>query len=167
MLKFALCAVGLLISAGLVSGNAQSVAGQPESFRKEAPGLQTAVNEVINSTVPGQAVLQGAKATYLDGYGIVVTLEAILEQPRNPFSSPKTPAEVRKLVTERRKQVQDKYTALLKQRVPLLQSVGDGESLAVIVHLLNTNPADLPDLPAQLILSLKKQDGSAVTFREY
>jgi len=52
----------------------------------------------------------------------------------------------------------DKLTSLLKQKVPALESIGPAESVAIILNLLNTNPADLPDMPSQIILSLKKQD---------
>ena len=131
---------------------------QSDKLRKETPALQLAINDVINNTVPGFGLLTPSRATYLEGYGLVVTLEVSLEPTRNPFSSPKTPAEVRTVVSQRRKEIKDKLAALLKQRVAAIESIEAAESVAVIVHLLNTNPADLPDVPLQLVLSVKKQD---------
>ncbi len=154
----------LVFSAAVL---AQDPKAQLEMFRRETPGLQAAVNDVINSTAPGMSLLQSAKAAYLEGFGVVITLEASLEPPRNPFSSVKTPAEVRSAVTERRKIVTQKLEALLKQRTGGLQSLGPSESLAVVVHLFNSNPADLPDLPSQVVFSVKKQDPTRVSIREF
>jgi hypothetical protein len=142
-----------------LASSAQTPFGGPQADRlkKESQPLQSAINDVINNTVPGFGLLTPSRATYLEGYGLVVTLEVSLEPTRNPFSSPKTPAEVRNIVSQRRKEIRDKLTALLTERVASLESVGPAESVAVIVHILNTNPADLPDVPAQLVLTMKKQ----------
>jgi hypothetical protein len=140
-----------------------------EKIKKDTVALQNAVNDVVGTAVPGFGVLQGAKATYLEGYGFIVTLELALEPPRNPFSF-KSADEVRATVTQRRKDTVEKLTNLLKQRTPALESIAPAESATVIVYLLNANPADLPDLPAQLVLSVKKQEavaGRAVNLREY
>src|SRR5256885_15204702 len=76
----------------------------PEKIKKDVDVLQMAVNDAVNKTVPGFGVLQGAKGTYLDGYGVVVTVEVALEPPRNPFSGlGRTANEVRTLVNQRRK----------------------------------------------------------------
>jgi hypothetical protein len=126
------------------------------------------VEEAVNSLVPGPAgVMEKPRAAYLEGYGIVVSLQASFEPTRNPFSSPKTPAEVRKIVNERKKAVQENLEKLLKERVAKMQSIGETESLAIALHLLNSNPADLPDLPAQLLLTVKKVDPTQVTVRAF
>lgn len=137
---------------------------QSDKLKKETPSLQGAVNDVISNTVPGFSLLQPSKATYLEGYGLVVMLEVSLEPTRNPFSSSKTPAEVRTIVTQRRKEIRDKLVELLKQRVAAIESVGPADSVTIIVYIINTNPADLPDLPSQLVLRMKKQD--ALDFQE-
>jgi hypothetical protein len=148
-----------LLLSGLASAQAPFGTGaQRESFRKESPSFQTAINDVINTTVPGIGLIAPSRATYLEGYGLVVTLEVSLEPTRNPFSSVKTPAEIRTIVTQRRMEIRDKLKTLIKQRAASMESIGPGESIAVIVHLLNSNPADLPDMPSQLVLSMKKQD---------
>jgi hypothetical protein len=137
-------------------------------FKKEAAGLQAAVEEAVNSLVPGPAgVLERPRATYLEGYGIVVSLQASFEPTRNPFSSPKTPAEVRSIVNERRKLVQERLEKLIKERVAKMKSVDESESLTVALHLFNSNPADLPDFPSQLVLTAKKQDPTVVIAREF
>jgi hypothetical protein len=170
----------LLMSAGI--GVAQvplSNKPQADALRKETPPLQGAINDVISGTVPGFSLLQPSKATYLEGYGLVIMLEVSLEPTRNPFSSSKTPEEVRTIVTQRRKEIKEKLVELLKQRVAAIDSVGPADSVSIIVYILNTNPADLPDLPSQVVLSMKKQDAldfqnkkiadlsSRVTIREF
>jgi hypothetical protein len=150
----------ILLLAGLAAGQTPfGPGGRQETFRKESPSLQAAINDVINTTVPGIGLIAPARATYLEGYGLIVTLEVSLEPTRNPFSSVKTPAEVRTIVTQRRAEIREKLRTLIKQRVPSMESIGPAESVAVIVHMLNTNPADMPDIPLQLVLSMKKQDG--------
>src|SRR2546427_522167 len=124
---------------------------QMEKFRKEAVVLQEGINDAVQSAVPGFALLQKANGVYIDGCGAVFTLEMSLEPTRNPFSSPKTPTEVRTIVTERRKAVKEKLVQLVQQKAASLDSVQPTDSITVVLNLLNTNPVDLPDLPSQLI----------------
>ena len=140
-----------------------------EMIRKDVASVQNSVNEAVNGAVPGFGVLQSAKGAYLDGYGIVVSVEVALETTRNPFSGIRTPAEIRTTVDARRKQVTEKLTDFLKQRVRGLESIGPAESVAIIANLLNTNPADLPDLPSQIVFSVKKEDAASgrINIREY
>jgi len=163
MVKFALCFLVLSASA---FGQAQPAI---EKMNKDALLLQGAVNDVISTTIPIGPALQNAKAAYLEGYGVVVSLEVALEPPRLPFGGVKSPEEVRKTVSQRRKDVIEKLTNLLKQRTPTLESLASTESVAVVLNLLNTNPADTPDLPTQIILSVKKQDADSgrINVREY
>ncbi len=139
-----------------------------DKVKKDAVQFQGEVNDLIASA-SGILILQSAKATYLDMYGVVVTVEVALERPRNPFSASRPPEELRTVVGERRQQIQTMLTAFLKQRVPRLDSVGATQSVAVIVHLMNTNPADVPNLPSQLIFSVRKQDAvsSQIQVREF
>lgn len=141
---------------------------QLDKVKKDAVQFQGEVNDLIASA-PGILILQSAKATYLDMYGVVVTVEVALERPRNPFSASRPPKELRTVVGERRQQIQTMLSAFLKQRVPSLESVGPTQSVAVIVHLMNTNPADVPNLPSQLIFSVRKQDAvsSQIQVREF
>ena len=108
--------------------------------------------------------MQGAKGTYLEGYGIVITLEVALDPPRNPFSGlGRTSADVRTAVAQHRKDTEERLKSLLKEKTPAIDSLLPNESATIIVYLLNTNPADLPDLPSQLVLSVKKQEAAAGT----
>ena len=147
--------------------SSQTDKAQVDRFKKEAAALQAATDEAINSATPGMGVLQPAKATYLEGYGVVVTVEAALVPNRNPFASPISSADSRKMVAERRTQVRQKLEELIKQRAAALSSVGAEESLAIILYLLNSNPADVPDLPAQMVFTAKKQNPTQVTVREF
>lgn len=157
--------LSVLIFAGSVW--AQTDKERVDLFKKEAPILQAAVEEAVNSLIPGPGVLERPRATYLEGYGVVVSLQASFEPTRTIFSSPKTPAEVKRIVNERRKAVQEKLEMLLKERVATMQSIGGAESLSIALHLLNSNPADLPDFPAQILLTVKKQDPARVIVREF
>jgi hypothetical protein len=141
---------------------------QIDVFKRDAAPLQAAVEEAINSVVPGPAgVLEHAKATYLEGYGVVVSVEASLEPTRTPFSSPKTPSEIRTIVAQRRKAVQEKLETLLKERTLKMQSIGETEALTIAFHLFNSNPADLPNLPSQVVFTVKKQDPTHVIIQEF
>jgi hypothetical protein len=163
MLRLALC---LLMLSEIGFGQSQP---PMEKVKKDVSSLQSAVNDVINVTIPGWGVLQGAKAAYLEGYGVVVNMEVAFDSPRSPFDGLRNPQEVRTTTSQRRKEVMDKLTTLLKQRVPALESIGPTESVAIILNLLNTNPADMPDMPSQIILSVKKQEAAAarINIREY
>ncbi len=162
MLRLILCFL-------LISGSAFAQVQPPaEKIKKDIESLQNGVNDVVGTTIPGFGLLQGAKGTYLDGYGVVVTVEVALEPPRNPFTGIRSPAEVRTAVNKHRKDIVEKLTALLKQRAPALESVGAAEAATVIVYILNTNPADVPDLPAQLVFTAKKDPAvGSVSLREY
>lgn len=153
----------VLLMMLLASGAfAQTDKAQLEVFKKEAIPLQAAVDEAVNSLVPGPAgVLEHAKATYLPGYGVVVSLEASFEPGHTPFSSPKSPAEVRTIVEKRRRDVQAKLEQLLKDRVGKMQSLGAMESLTIALHLFNSNPVDISNLPSQLVLTIKKAEPDA------
>jgi len=150
--------------SGVLYGQAQPV---PEKIKADVKSVQNAVNDIVGLSLPGWGVLQGAKGAYLEGYGIVANVEVAFDSPANPFSPQKTPEEIRKTATQKRGEVQEKLTNVLKEKVPLLESLAPGESVAVIVNVLNTNPAYVSDMPAQIILSAKKQDSSQVKVVEY
>jgi hypothetical protein len=124
------------------------------AFKKERVQLQEAVDSLVIST--GAQVLYRSRAAYLEGYGVVVSLEIVLEGPQNPFSGFKPPKELQALIAQRKKDVQDKMTALMKQRVSTLDSIGATESLTIVIHILNANPVDVPDLPVQVVMTAKK-----------
>src|SRR5262249_48955635 len=140
---------------------------QWDLFKKESGPLRPAIDDIVNASLPGRGVAESAKATYLEGYGPVFMIEASLEPTRNPFTAAKTAEEVRKTVMERRKAIETKLEALLKQRVATLQSVGPADSLTVVLYLFNSNPVDVPDLPSQIVFTVKKQAPAQVNIRAF
>lgn len=136
-----------------------------DHFKKDRPTLQVDVDEVVNPAVT--RISRNSMASYLDGYGVVVVLEVLLELPPNPFSSPKTGEQLRSSVERRQKEIKEKVSEFLKQRIVKIESVGPTESLTVVVHMLNVTRADAPDLPSQLVISVRKDAPTQVNIKEF
>ncbi len=132
---------------------------QVDAFKKEMIPLQTAVETAVSPVV---ARIYSLKVSYLDDYGIVVSMDVALELPPNPFSTPRTSEQVKATVTQRRKDLQNRLSDVLKTQIVKSASIEDSESLAVIVHLLPTTRADAGDQPTQLVLSVKKASPTQV-----
>lgn len=128
------------------------------AFKRQTAAIQAAVNDVVNSTVPGYALVQPTRSVYLEGFGVIFTLEVSLEEPRSPFFSPKSPEQVRALVGQRLKDIRGKLMDVVQQKTSTIASLPPAESVVIVMYLANYNPADLPDLPATIVTSLKKQD---------
>jgi hypothetical protein len=156
--------VSLLLTSTFVYGQTQAA---PDKIRDDIKTVQNAVNDVVGLSVPGWGVLQGAKGAYLKGYGIVLNIEVAFDPPVNPFSPQKSPEDVRTSATQKRGEVQAKLANVLKQKLPLLTSLNQGDSVAIILNILNTNPVYMPDMPSQIVLSAKKQDAQRVSVDEY
>jgi hypothetical protein len=139
---------------------------QFDTFKKEAASLRGAIDDAVSSIVPGRSFLDSAKATYLEGYGAVLTLEASLGPTRTPFGA-LTPQDVQKTVKERHEAITKRLEAVLKKNAGVMKSLGQNESVTVVLYLLNSNPADVPDLPSQILFTVKKQDPAQVIIREY
>jgi hypothetical protein len=154
----------VLLASGTLYGQNQPA---PEKIKADVASVQNAVNDVVGLSIPGWGILQGAKGAYLDGYGIVLNVEVAFDPPITPFTPRKSPEEVRKTSTQKRAEVQGKLTNIVKEKLPLLSSLAPGDSVAVILNILNTNPAYTPDMPTQIVLSAKKQDAEHVAVREY
>src|ERR1051325_1809312 len=131
-------------------------------FRKEAPGLQQSVDQTARE-VPGASILQTSKATYIEEFGIVVSLEVALETPRNPFGDANAD---RGNLADKQRQLKDKMRQLLTKKAATLQTVGPEQSIVIVVHLFNSNPVDNPNLPKQFMFMVKKSDHTRVTVRE-
>jgi hypothetical protein len=139
-----------------------------ETFRKEALTLGAAVDSAVSAAVPGRSPFQsGAKATYLEGYGAVVTIETALEGPRNPFTSPKTPAETRAIMTQRLANLQQALEKLLQERTAKLESLASTDSISLVVYIFNANPGDAPDFPSQVVVTAKKEDPTHVKVQKF
>ena len=150
-----------------ISGFAQSDKARVDLIKKETASLRAVVQDAISSLAPNAETLESPKATYLEGYGVVVTLYVKLgPRPGNPFNGFKSPQEIKAGAEKGRKDLQEKMEALLKQRSGTMESVSTNESVSIVIYLLPI-PADLPELPAQLILTAKKQDPTTVTLREF
>src|SRR5262249_9089416 len=134
--------------------------------KRESSNIATGVDKVISAAVPNTRPFQTAKATYLDGYGLVVTIETALEPPRNIFSQPKTPAEARTTINQRLSDLEEGIKGLLKDRTGTLQSISDNESITVVVYISNFNP-DVPNFPTQVVFTAKKEDPAHVTTRTF
>ncbi len=139
-----------------------------ETFRKEALTFGAAVDSAVSAAVPGRSPFQsGAKATYLEGYGAVITIETALEAPRNPFSSPKTEAENRAEMKQRLETLQQVLEKLLKERAGKLESVASTDSITLVVYIFNANRGDAPDFPSQIVFTTKKEDPSGVKVQKF
>jgi hypothetical protein len=134
-------------------------------FRKEKAPLESAVDALVSSA--GAQVMQRSHAAYIEEYGIVVTLEVVFEQPQGIFGTPKPPAELRSLIAQRRASLQEKLTTFVKQRVATTDAIDSTAYLSIVVHVLNANPAEVPNLPQQIVTTVKKDSPQQPSFREY
>jgi hypothetical protein len=145
----------------LLAGGPQTPA---DSFKKEMVSLQADFDKLANDL--GARTMSPGRASFIEGYGVVVSLDVALEPPRNALSlfggTASTPQSVVANVKDRRKKITDQITVLIKQKVVSLNSVPPEGSLAIAVHLQNYNPADVPDLPRQLVFTVSKANPQMV-----
>ena len=133
-------------------------------FRKEGPAFQRVVDQAVGE-VSGVSLLQTSKASYIEEFGVVVTLEVALEQQINPFNVDAR-AERRSVLTERQQRLRDKMKQLLTQKAASLRVPADDQFVAIVVHIFNTNPVDSPNLTQQIMIMVKKNAPSNVIVRE-
>jgi hypothetical protein len=136
-----------------------------DAFKREMGPLQTSVDTTVAST--GAQITRTAQATYIEGYGVVVMLEVAFEAPPGIFTTPKPAAELRKLVEQRRADLQEKLKLFVTQRVGTADSLDGSESLSVVVNVLNTTPAAVPKLPVQIQVTAKKGSQQPASYREF
>ena len=154
--------LALLLAAAL-----QTPSSQLDVFKKEMAPLQSAIDAVISGTGAQVTPSGRSRAAYIEGYGVIVSLEVAFDAPQGIFDTPKKPAEVRTLVAKRRKDIKDKLSAFLTQHVATTDSIGPTDSMAIVIHVLNTTPADIPNLPLQIVMSAKKDSPQQIAFREF
>ena len=94
-------------------------------------------------------------------------MEIAFDSPANPFTGNKSPEEVRATAAQKRKEIQEKLLNVLKQKTASLDSIAPTESVAIILNVLNTNPAYVPNMPSQIIFSVKKQDAAHPSIKVY
>jgi len=105
-------------------------------------------------------LLQPAKGSYLEGYGVVFTLETNLSTLRylTPFTpGPYTDKEIKDARAEkaaRTKEVEALVKNLLRDHGAGLNFLNPDDNVAVVVHLYNVN--EHRGLPTQLIVQGKK-----------
>jgi hypothetical protein len=138
---------------------------QATIFKKDMAPLQSAVEGVVSST--GVQILEKPRAAYIDGYGIVITTYVAIEPPQGIFGTPKPPKELQAAVAQRRRELQDKLKTWVKKQVLITDSIGASDSLAVVIHVLNGNPVDLPNMPVQILVVAKKDSQQEPLFREF
>ena len=127
---------------------------------EQALALTAAIDARLGAIVP--TVFQEAKATYLEDYGLVVTAEVALAPPRNPFVGPGDPDLIRSQSVARLDALEDGAVEVLGEQVPEIDGLTAEERVTLVIYLINPNPVDLPDLPAQLVLAVRKSDADAL-----
>jgi hypothetical protein len=168
----------VLVFASTVAAQTPFNTASANNLKKETPPLQAAVDGVMNTTVPG-LLMEPSKVAYIDGYGLVITLKIALLMPRSPFNAVTSPADIKRVAAQRRKEIKEKLVQLLVERAAKIDSIAASESISIVVFINNYNPVDLPDLPSHVVFSIKKQDAldyasktisdltSRITVREY
>jgi hypothetical protein len=136
-----------------------------DAFKREMAPLQTSVDSTVAST--GAQITRTAQATYIEGYGVLVMLEVAFEAPQGIFTTPKPAAELRKLVEQRRADLQEKLKLFVTQRVGTTDSLEASESFTIVVNVLNTTPAAVPKLPVQIQVTAKKGSQQPSSYREF
>jgi hypothetical protein len=122
----------------------------------EAANLERTVDSMVGQLVPN--VFRNARATYLEGYGVIVTIEVALDVPRTPFTSSRSPADVRESALGRIASIRQGAIGLVGNEAPGIEGLLPEEMVSVVVYMVNPNPVDLADLPGQIVVSARKQD---------
>ncbi len=136
-----------------------------DAFKKEMTPLQNESDNLVRET--GSSLMSGSRAMLIEGYGVIVSVEVAFEPPSNPLFPSATSKElVLAHVRDRQKEIKSRITALIKQRITSMESIGEDESLTIVVHLDNYNPLFVPNLPKQLVFSAKKSAPQLVTYKE-
>lgn len=135
--------------------NYTAIKGQMEIF-------ETVLNTALKQRYNQQRfmLLQPAKGTYLEGFGVVFTLETNLSTLRylTPFTpGPYTDKEIKDARAEkaaRTKEVEALVKSLLRDHGAGLNFLKPDDNVAVVVHLFNVS--EHKGLPTQLIVQGKK-----------
>ena len=140
-----------------------------DAFKKDVGSLQSEIEKLVNDT--GARTMLAPRAGFVEGYGVVVSLEVALEPPRNLLfpgtsSGGAASTDVKKSMSDRQKTIKDQLTSLMKRSVVSMESIGVESALTVVIHLLNTNPGLVPDLPRQLVFTVKKASPQMVSYKE-
>lgn len=173
--------IRLVLFTAMLAWTTTSVyAAQHLKLDDRIAAFETAVDDAISEIVPGP-MLQYSKAAYLEGYGLVLTMEVALVRPSNPFSASTSDTQTRLASEQRHESLKERAAELLSEQVAKLDGLTPDEKVSLVINVLNTNPAIVKDLPAQLVITATKQDAvdfssgaisesdfnARVTIREY
>ena len=78
-----------------------------DEFLQAAPNITSSLNAVADEVVRGP-LLQKAKATLLDDYGMILTLEVLLDEPPSPFVRRRPVDSIRRLSAARLRTLKDR-----------------------------------------------------------
>jgi transposase len=143
-----------------------------DSLTRDARAIQLALDEQALSadvtkatkllaTVVGQDIEEGTDGVFRILRGVApdrVTIEVGLDVPRNPFSASRPIEDVRRSATGRVSSIRQSAIDVLANEAVRIDGLESAETVTVIVYTVNPNPVDLPDLPDQIVISVRKQD---------
>jgi hypothetical protein len=132
------------------------------TIKKQTQLFETVMNTAVRQQfgAPFQ-MLQEARGSYLEGYGVVFTLEVNLYPMRwrSPFSggeySEKEIATARTQILARMKEMETLIRDVLRNHGMSLDFVPPNENVSVVVHLFSQ--VEHKDMPTQLAVQAKKQ----------
>src|SRR5258708_10467346 len=136
---------------------------QPDyaAIKRQTQLFETVLNTAVQQRFEQPfLILQETKGAYLEGYGVVFTLEVNLSpmRYRTPFAaspySEKELAAARAQKLARIKEMETLIRDLLRDHGMGLEFVPPGDHVAVVVHLFNQ--AEQKDLPSQLTGQVEK-----------
>jgi len=144
---------------------AQPPATDYAALRGQMRVLEKVVDEILGQTFSSPfGLLEKTKGAYLEGFGVVFTLQVNLYSLRitNPMAvRPLTPEELEKVQQIKRERIatiKRVLPRLLADHTGSLRALKEEDSVAVVVHLFDVNPPAGKPLPAQLVLQVKKLD---------
>jgi hypothetical protein len=159
-LKYVL--VFLFAATAAVAQQAPPPALDFAAIKRETQLFETVLNTAVQQRFEQPfLLLQETKGAYLEGYGVVFTLEVSLYpmRLRTPFAaapySDKELVNARTQKLQRTKEMETLIRDLLRDHGMGLRSLPPDESIAVVVHLFNQT--EQRDMPTQLAVQVKKQ----------
>ncbi len=155
-------ALSLIVLALLAPAPSRAQAHDYTAIKQQLELFETVLNTALKQRYDQQRfmLLQPAKGTYLEGFGVVFTLETNLSTLRylTPFTpGPYTDKEIkdaRAEKTARTKEVEAMVKGLLRDHGAGLNFLKPEDNVAVVVHLFNTS--EHKGMPSQLIVQGKK-----------
>jgi hypothetical protein len=155
-------AMKTLLGVLLFAASAMAQAPDYQAIKRQTQLFETVLDTAVKQRFEQPfLVMQEAKGSYLEGYGVVFTMEINIYplRWRWPFSNAEytekelTTARTQKVA--RIKELESLIRDLLRDHGMGLNFLPAGENVAVVVHLFN--PVEQKDMPSQLSVQVKKQ----------